>query len=64
MVHVDVFAAGALNDRQDHRAADALLSRVVAHIHGHLRSRDLIIRLGAHEFLCANSNMTLFRTPT
>jgi GGDEF domain-containing protein len=36
-----------------------LLKRVVALIKEHLRSYDLIIRLGGDEFLCAMSNMTL-----
>lgn len=62
VVHVDVVAARALNDSQAHHAADALLTRVVENVHEHLRSHDLIIRLGAHELLCATTNMTLSAT--
>ena len=37
---------------------DALLKHVVAVMAAHLRSFDLIIRLGDEEFLCAISDMT------
>ena len=49
----------ALNDTQGHSAGDALLKRVVALINGHLRSYDLIIRVGGDEFVCAMSDTTL-----
>jgi len=59
VVYVDVVVAKALDDSQDHSAVNELLRRAIAHIHEHLRSYDLIIRLDGTEFLCAMSNMTL-----
>lgn len=59
VVYVDVVAAKILDEGQDHGAVSELLRRVIAHIHEHLRSYDLIIRLAGTEFLCAMSNMTL-----
>jgi GGDEF domain-containing protein len=37
-----------------------MLQRVVALIRAHVRSYDLIVRLGGDEFLCAMSNMSLW----
>ena len=59
IAYVDVIGLKALNDSQGHAAGDALLTSVVAVIREHLRSYDLIIRLGGDEFLCAMSNMAL-----
>jgi diguanylate cyclase (GGDEF)-like protein len=59
IAYVDVVGLKAVNDGQGHAAGDALLTRVVAAIREHLRSYDLIIRLGGDEFLCALSNMPL-----
>ena len=55
--YIDVVGLKALND--SHGAGDELLKRVVTLIQAHLRSYDLIIRLGGDEFLCAMSSMTL-----
>ena len=60
VVYVDVVGLKTVNDTQGHAEGDALLKRVVALIRAHLRSYDLIIRLGGDEFLCAMSNTTLF----
>ncbi|MDX6691036.1 MAG: hypothetical protein QOG15_2493 [Solirubrobacteraceae bacterium] len=59
VAYVDVVGLKTLNDSQGHAAGDDLLKRVVTHIQAHLRSYDLIIRLGGDEFLCAMSSMTL-----
>jgi diguanylate cyclase (GGDEF)-like protein len=59
VAYVDVVGLKTINDTEGHCAGDELLIRVVAVIKEHLRSYDLIIRLGGDEFLCAMSNMTL-----
>jgi diguanylate cyclase (GGDEF)-like protein len=59
VAYVDVIGLKAVNDNDGHAAGDALLTRVVAVIREHLRSYDLIIRIGGDEFLCAMSNMPL-----
>jgi diguanylate cyclase (GGDEF)-like protein len=59
VAYVDVVGLKAVNDRNGHLAGDDLLKRVVAVIRAHLRSYDLIVRLGGDEFLCAMSSMTL-----
>ena len=55
---VDVVGLKAVNDSAGHIAGDDLLRRVVAEIRAHLRSYDLIIRLGGDEFLCVMANTT------
>lgn len=57
--YIDVIGLKAANDSRGHLAGDELLTRVVATIVEHLRSYDLVVRLGGDEFLCAMSNMTL-----
>jgi diguanylate cyclase (GGDEF)-like protein len=59
VAYVDVVGLKTVNDGEGRCAGDELLIRVVAVIKEHLRSYDLIIRLGGDEFLCAMSNMTL-----
>ncbi len=59
VAYVDVVGLKTINDTEGHCAGDELLIRVVAVIKEHLRSYDLVIRLGGDEFLCAMSNMTL-----
>jgi diguanylate cyclase (GGDEF)-like protein len=59
VAYVDVIGLKALNDSAGHSAGDELLERVVTHIRSHLRSYDLIIRVGGDEFVCAMSDMTL-----
>jgi len=59
VAYVDVVGLKALNDSQGHGAGDELLKRVVALIKDHVRSYDLIIRVGGDEFVCAMSDMTL-----
>lgn len=52
VAYVDVVALKQTNDTYGHAAGDALLQRVVSAIREHLRSYDLIVRLGGDEFLC------------
>jgi diguanylate cyclase (GGDEF)-like protein len=59
VAYVDVVGLKALNDSADHGAGDELLKRVVTLIKAHLRSYDLIIRVGGDEFVCAMSDMAL-----
>ena len=59
VAYVDVVATKTRGAGQDHSAFDEVLKRAVVHIHQHLRSYDLIVRLGRSQFLCAMSNMTL-----
>ena len=59
IAYVDVVPATVLDDSRDRSAGDELLVCVATQIHEHLRAYDLIIRLGASEFLCAMSSMTL-----
>ena len=56
--YIDVVDLKAVNDTYGHMAGDELLQRVVAELRGHMRSYDLIIRMGGDEFLCALSDVT------
>lgn len=57
VAYADVVGLKALNDSEGHGAGDSLLQRVVALMRAHVRSYDLIIRLGGDEFLCVMSQM-------
>jgi diguanylate cyclase (GGDEF)-like protein len=59
VAYVDVVGLKALNDEHGHAAGDELLQSVVQAIRDHLRSYDLIVRLGGDEFLCVMSRATL-----
>jgi len=59
IAYVDVDGLKAVNDSQGHGAGDQLLTCVVQYITEHMRSYDLIIRVGGDEFVLAMSNMTL-----
>jgi diguanylate cyclase (GGDEF)-like protein len=59
VAYVDVVGLKAINDSQGHRAGDELLKRAVATIRAHLRSYDLVIRVGGDEFVCSMSGVTL-----
>jgi diguanylate cyclase (GGDEF)-like protein len=56
--YIDVVGLKAVNDGAGHAAGDLLLRRAVQAIRAHLRSYDLIVRLGGDEFLCALSDAT------
>jgi diguanylate cyclase (GGDEF)-like protein len=53
LAYVDVDGLKEVNDRQGHAAGDALLRDMVGAIHRHLRSYDLVVRVGGDEFVCA-----------
>jgi len=57
--YMDVVGLKTLNDSEGHGAGDELLQRVVSTVRTHVRTDDLIIRLGGDEFLCAMSNTSL-----
>jgi diguanylate cyclase (GGDEF)-like protein len=59
VAYVDVVGLKAVNDTLGHAAGDVLLEDVVACIRAHLRTYDLIVRVGGDEFVCAMPNMTL-----
>lgn len=59
VAYVDVVGLKTLNDTEGHGAGDALLVRVVALLRQHMRSYDLIIRLGGDEFLCTMTGVAL-----
>ena len=59
VTYIDVVSLKASNDSKDHAAGDELLKRVVTLIRAHLRTYDLIIRLGGDALLCAMSSMTV-----
>jgi diguanylate cyclase (GGDEF)-like protein len=59
VAYVDVVGLKLQNDNHGHAAGDALLQRAVNAIRGHLRSYDMIVRMGGDEFLCVMSGATL-----
>ena len=59
VAYVDVVGLKAVNDAVGHAAGDALLQHAVRGIRDHLRSYDLIVRLGGDEFLCVLSGATI-----
>jgi diguanylate cyclase (GGDEF)-like protein len=59
VAYIDVVGLKAVNDAHGHAAGDDLLQRVVGAIRSHLRSYDLIVRLGGDEFLCVMSAVTI-----
>jgi len=59
VAYIDVVGLKAVNDAYGHAAGDALLQRAVDGIRGHLRSYDLIVRIGGDEFLCVMSGATI-----
>jgi len=58
VAYVDVVGLKDLNDTHGHSAGDDLLRNVVALCREHLRSYDLIVRIGGDEFLCAIPDMS------
>lgn len=59
VAYVDIVGLKQVNDSAGHGAGDELLKHVVKVMKSHLRSYDLVIRLGGDEFLCVMSRMTL-----
>ena len=56
---VDVDRLKAVNDEYGHLAGDELLQDVVAGLRRHMRSYDVIVRVGGDEFVCALPEVTL-----
>jgi diguanylate cyclase (GGDEF)-like protein/PAS domain S-box-containing protein len=55
VAYVDLIGLKAVNDTQGHSAGDALLEAAVQLMQSHLRSYDVIIRIGGDEFVCVMS---------
>jgi diguanylate cyclase (GGDEF)-like protein len=59
VAYIDVVGLKVVNDSLGHAAGDALLQRAVDGIRRHLRSYDLIVRIGGDEFLCVMSGASI-----
>ena len=59
VIYVDIIGLKLVNDAQGHAAGDELIKRVVDVIRSHLRSYDLIVRLGGDEFLAVMSGAAI-----
>jgi diguanylate cyclase (GGDEF)-like protein len=59
VAYVDIVGLKIENDNHGHAAGDALLQRAVRAIRSHLRSYDMIVRVGGDEFLCVMSGATI-----
>jgi len=57
--YVDIVGLKSVNDSSGHAAGDELLRRAVHAIRAHVRTYDMIIRLGGDEFLCVLSEMSV-----
>ena len=59
VAYVDVDGLKAVNDEQGHSAGDQLLREVAEALRRHMRSYDLLIRVGGDEFLCVLPDVTV-----
>lgn len=59
VAYIDVVGLKLVNDTQGHAAGDQLLMRVTQAVRDHLRSYDIVVRLGGDEFLCVMSGTTI-----
>ena len=57
--YVDVDHLKSVNDARGHHAGDDLLREVADALRRHMRSYDLVVRLGGDEFLCALPDVSL-----
>jgi diguanylate cyclase (GGDEF)-like protein len=57
IAYVDLVGLKQVNDSRGHGAGDDLLRAVTALLRGHLRSFDLIVRIGGDEFVCVLSKI-------
>jgi diguanylate cyclase (GGDEF)-like protein len=53
VAYVDVDGLKAVNDADGHAAGDKVLRNVAQGLRRHMRSYDLLVRMGGDEFLCA-----------
>jgi len=56
--YVDIVGLKTVNDTHGHAAGDEVLQHALRAIRSHLRSYDLIVRMGGDEFLCVMSDAT------
>jgi len=61
-VFVDVDGLKSVNDGLGHAAGDTLLQEVADGLRRHVRSYDLVVRLGGDEFLCVLPGVTIPET--
>ncbi|MGO9793808.1 MAG: diguanylate cyclase domain-containing protein [Solirubrobacteraceae bacterium] len=59
IAYVDIVGLKVINDTHGHAAGDALLQHAVRGIRHHLRSYDLIVRVGGDEFVCVLPDATI-----
>jgi len=59
IAYVDVDDLKSLNDSDGHRAGDQLLCDVAEALRRHMRSYDLLVRVGGDEFLCVLPGITV-----
>jgi diguanylate cyclase (GGDEF)-like protein len=59
IAYIDVVGLKAVNDAHGHGAGDALLRHAASAIRDHLRSYDVIVRIGGDEFMCVMSGATI-----
>ncbi len=59
IAYVDIVGLKVVNDAHGHAAGDALLQHAVRGIREHLRSYDVIVRVGGDEFVCVMPGATI-----
>jgi diguanylate cyclase (GGDEF)-like protein len=59
VAYVDVDGLKQVNDKHGHAAGDELLREVAEGLRDHMRSYDLLVRLGGDEFLCVLPGVTV-----
>jgi diguanylate cyclase (GGDEF)-like protein len=57
--YVDIVGLKSVNDSSGHAAGDELLRSAVRAIRAHVRTYDMVVRLGGDEFLCVLSEMSV-----